>query len=510
MTTVAPQRACYEAAVDKVSATLRTFGVLLGLWVILAVIGIATGVVPIGERASVDAPPETDGGVDGGGVAEPEMEDGGAEADGGPRGRSDAGSPTADGASDTTDPDPAAAPEDGAEPPASDLTAAPAVDHGARWSVCAASSEPSLAVADVFGDARPEILVGCADGWHVLGLGAAGPTRVAVFSVTEAPAGQHTVAGPAGLGDVDGDGATDLVLPLARLADTGASRGGGLYWIPRDGFGGIREPVTLAPITAVAVALGGLDANAGAEIVAMNRANALAQLPSEAWVFAGGAAPTRAAALVTGLNGSAVGITDIDRDGHTDVIALGDGRVDLHFGDGAGAFERSHTLSLEGAREIGLGDLDGDGGADLVVLGNGLRWIRAGALEGMEPHGVDGVPANLRGLQVVDADGDGAVDLLGWDHPRLVFLRQRGAVDFEPRTAFTLAGGSFGPRRHRVVDLDSDGAIDDLVLLGTSAAPDAPVELLLLNDALEGSEFTPTADARAVPDAPLVLRATLR
>jgi len=32
--------------VDKVWATLRTFGILIGLWVILAAVGLVTGVVP--------------------------------------------------------------------------------------------------------------------------------------------------------------------------------------------------------------------------------------------------------------------------------------------------------------------------------------------------------------------------------------------------------------------------------------------------------------------------------
>lgn len=487
---------------DKVWATLRTFGVLLGLWVILAVVGIITGAVPLEglrRRAPTeDAPdataaaPPADGGVAAAG------DDGGAEA-----AEAEAAATSAAERPDAG-PGEAAAADVAPDAPAASTVAA------ARWSVCpAGAADPSLAAVQVFGDGRPELVVGCPDGWHVLGLGPGGPARVAVFSAGAAPAGQRTRTGPAAAGDVDGDGHPDLVLPMARETEEGASRGGGLYWVPRSAYGGVRDPVALAPIAAVDAAVAPLDGSAGAEVVAMNRANALAQLPSEAWAFGGGAAPTRQAALVTGLGGLAVRVGDLDRDGRADVVALARGRVDLHFGDGRGAFPRSHTFALNGAREIALGDLDGDGGADLAVLGDGLRWIRAGALEGMEPRGVDGVPATLRGLQVVDANADGKLDFAGWDHPRLVVLQHRDEVDFVPRTAITLAGGPFGPRRHRLTDLDTDGATDDLVLLGTTAGDDAALEVVLVTDALGGAELTPENEARPVPDAPLVLRAAL-
>jgi hypothetical protein len=389
--------------------------------------------------------------------------------------------------------------------------AADATPQTARWSVCPSSTaEPSLAVAQIFGDARAEIVVGCPDGWHVLGLGPEGPTRVARFVAAEPPSGQRNRTGPPAIGDVDGDGTADLVLPLARETDEGATRGGQLVWIARDAFGGIRDPVALAPIAAVDAAVGPVDGSAGGEIVALNRANSLAQLPSEAWVFGGGAAPTRLAALPIGLGGLSVRLDDLDRDGHPDVIALSAGRVDLLFGDGQGAFPRNHSLELEGAREIGLGDLDADGATDLAVLGdNGLRWIRAGAVGAMEPRGVDGVPATLRGLQVLDVDGDGKVDFAGWDHPRLLILRHTDELVFEPETALTLAGGPFGPRRHRVADVDGDGQSDDVVLLGTTAGEGSPLEIVVVVDALGGAELSPADEAREIPDAPLVLRAQL-
>ncbi|HEY8431906.1 MAG TPA: FG-GAP-like repeat-containing protein, partial [Sandaracinaceae bacterium] len=136
-----------------------------------------------------------------------------------------------------------------------------------------------------------------------------------------------------------------------------------------------------------------------------------------------------------------------------------------------------------------------------------LWWIRAGALDGMEPRPIEGAPTSLRGLSVQDADGDGKLDFVGWDHPRLVVLRQQGEVEFALETQLTLAG-AMGPRRHLWLDLDADGATDDVVLLGT-ASDDGPLELVLVTDVTGGVEIAPSDDVAPIPDAPLVLRARI-
>lgn len=462
----------------KVWATLRTLGILLALWTILAVVGLIAGVIPLDGfgGAAVSAPEAPDAGV--------------TEADAGAA-LADAGTPPGDaGPSIEADPE---------IPPARSITAP-------RWIVCAGTEEPSLSAVQLFGDERPELVIGCGDRWEVVAMAADKPARVATFTAPGAPAGQRTRTGAAASGDVDGDGHADLVLPLAFETEQGATRGGGLFWIPKDERGGIREPVALAPIAAVSARVAPLDGRDGAEVVAMNRANALAQLPSEAWIFGGGSAPARRATIPAGLAGVRVEVGDLDRDGHADVVTLGRDRVGLGFGDGQGAFARTHSFTLEGAREIALGDVDGDGGVDLAVLGAELRWIPAGPLAAMDPREVAGAPAGLRGLSTGDVDGDGKLDFIGWDHPRLVVLRQADDATFQLEPALTLTGDALGPRRHLLLDADADGRADDLVLLGTSA--EGAIELVIALDALEGGELAP-GEATPLPDAPLMLRAAL-
>lgn len=474
---------------NKVWATLRTLGILLALWIILAAVGLIAGVVPLSfldptpSDATSEAMP-TDASADAGVDA----------VDGGSADESDLAALVDAGVADPERADPERA-EPAREPPL-------------RWIVCAGGAEPSLSALQLFGDARPELVVGCGDRWEVIAVGPSGPSRIATFHAPAAPTGERARTGEAASGDVNGDGTIDIVLPLAFETEQGASRGGGLYWIARDGFGGIREPVALAPFAAVSAAVAPLDGSVGAEVVAMTRANPLAQLASETWIFNGGASPSRRGIIRAGLDGLTVDIADIDRDGHDDIISLGRNRVGLAFGDGRGHFTRTHTFTLEGAREIALGDLDRDGGVDLAVLGDGLRWVPAGPHAEMTPRDVEGAPAALRGLSIADVDEDGRMDFVGWDHPSLVVLRQGDEQAFALDITLTLVGGTFGPRRHRLADLDGDGRADDLVLLGTSG-DGASTELMLILDAFGAGELSPAPEARPLPDAPLMLQAPL-
>ncbi|MGF1468655.1 MAG: FG-GAP-like repeat-containing protein [Sandaracinaceae bacterium] len=517
---------------QRVLSTLRTLGVLLAIWAGLALWAFAAGVVPPPDRAETLAIE----GADGSAGEAPDGSEGGASADGAEAAEPSAASASTgatEGPTEAASAEPArplGAPSEaspGGRAPTPAGSGGPATAAGTsvgsaepaaspsrevpRYTVCPNGGlDPSIAAGQLGGDERPELASGCADRWVVIGLGAAGPERVAEIRTPEPPASQRSRLGAAAFGDLDGDERDDLALPLLFETDAGASRGGLLAWIGRAETGAIRTPATLATISAAEVRLGALDAAAGADLVVLNRTNVLAQLPSEVWVFRGGPSPTRSAALALGTDGRDLAVADVDRDGFEDVLAVSRDRLDLHFGDGEGRFKAQHRFELPGARESAVGDLDGDGATDFAVLDGGLRWFRAGPLDVMEPRGVDGVPAGLRGLQIIDATGDGKLDFTGWEHPRLVVLRHRGELSFEARDGLRIAGGPFGAMRHLVLDLDGDGATDDVVLLGRATGEAAdPLELVLLVDATRETEVVTAPSPRPLPDAPLVLRTAL-
>lgn len=472
----------YRGPVKALRAVLQTFGVLLGIWVALAIVGIATGAIPglpWSQREATDAPvADVDAGM---------ADDAGVDAI-----ALDAG--TAEIIAEVI--------VDGGPPPLPRI-------HRDRWVVCAEPAmAPSLAAVDLVGDARAELVVGCGDHWEVLAVSGSVPSRVSRIDAPIVDAEGAPGTGPAIAVDFDGDGARDLVLPFASYGAGGATRGGGLYVVPRDRFGGFDAPRALAPIAALAVAAGAIDGDATSDLAVLNLANPFARLPSEAWVFLGGASPARRSVLRTGPAATAIALVDLDRDEKLDVVVAtsDEARVDVFFGDGTGVFPRHHTLSIAGAAGLTTGDVDGDGGVDVIVEAAGAIVVRARERDELETTRVETIPGTIRGLRAMDLDGDGRAELVGWDHPRLV-VTSVGAEPAELRTLLELGAGDFGPRRHELVDLDGDGA-RELVLLGVSAIDgERQLELVVVPGNERG--VIDVGDRRAVEDAPLMLRVPL-
>jgi hypothetical protein len=466
--------------VNALRAMLRTFGVLLGIWVVLAVVGLAFGVIPgvPGYRGGGT----TDGG-DGGDVAPEALADGGLD-------------PGPDGGV--------------AEEAVADAGLALPRLRRDRWIVCPEPAmAPSLAAVDFTGDGRAELVVGCGARWEVVAVIGGTPSRIARIEAPAVDDETSPATGAAVAVAFDANPSLDLLLPFARYGAGGSTRGGALYVLARDEFGGFDGARALAPIAAVAIASGAIDGDSTTDVAVLHRANPFARLPSEAWVFLGGASPARRAVLRSGTASEALAMIDMNRDGKLDILigSSEESRLDVFFGAGNGTFPRHHTLAIPNVVSIAAGDVDGDGAADAIVEAGGVVIVLARP-EGtaLEAARIEAVPATARGVEAADLDGNGDVEIVAWDHPRLVVI-DVAADRAEMRALVELGPGEFGPRRQRLIELDGSGA-PELVLLGTSAIDgERALELVIVPGAERG--IVDVGERRPVEDAPLMLRVPL-
>jgi len=498
-----------SGAVKRLLGGLGALGVLLGIWGVLVAVGLLFGAFPpirgaVG-RAQTDAP-DADADAD----ADPDagIADAGADAartSATPTRTIDASALTPQAEEDGTAPQ--------ADAPVVVVLAPDSADAVLRTTVCDASTRrPGLALLQLIGDPRPELAVSCGDTVHVLALdprgpgGALVPVRVATFSISAVGTEPDTalVARATGAGDVDGDGAPDLVLGFADPADR--ARSGALFLVSRDASGAFARPRSLGPIAAIGVAVRALDARAGAEILALHRAQAASRRASEVWVFGGGAAPSRVALQRVGVGAEAFTIADLDRDGHDDVlVATSDGpRVDVLFGDGATAFPRSRQLAVRGAREAVAADVDGDGALDVVLGGDATLLVRAvESADAIEARPIEAANG-LRLLAAGDVDASGARELIGYLHPEIVAFTGLAGATPTRRTLRILHAGEPMPVAIAVGDLDADGHAELVTL--ARASEESPFEIVIVPVGA-----TPLAQqASALIDAPLVLHVTLR
>jgi hypothetical protein len=425
----------------------KTLGVLVALWLILGVIGWAAGAFPLVGGEPTDDDADAFAAIDDAGVAS--EDDASAE-------RVEADDAWVD------------------EPDAGRSEALSIA------SVCTAPPTPTWAIGDLVGDARAEIVVGCASGIDVLAwpVGAA-PTRIA----HAAPSRAATLI-DAMIGDVDGDSASDLVLALDI----------GLVLVPRDASGGFGTPRTLAPSRNGALALGALDTTPGLDVAVVHGADPRAEL----WLYRGGPTPVRTDTTPAPVGTAALVVIDLDVDGHLDLVAVGAQQILLAFGDSRAQIARTRSLTPGGRGAVVI-DVDGDAAPEIVVERDGGACVLDPSPTLADAGECTPLPSIDASARSLTAAGDA---LLGVRHPDVVAWHAG-----ETRTIATLATTRFGLHR---VTRDPEG----LVLLGSSeTAPTSPdavaTRTIELARASEGSLLTEREERTDVVDAPLVLTIAL-
>ena len=311
----------------------------------------------------------------------------------------------------------------------------------------------ALVVADVDGDGDADVLAGTGTGLRLL------RNTNGVLAIVNLDA---LAASSLAVGDVDADADLDIV----------ASGGDATRLLRNDGNGQFIG--TALSIPAEHVLLGDLDGDGRADLVTMEAA-------ALAVHFAGGSDFLRDAQRLDDAALAAI-LTDIDRDGDLDLLAVLADELRARAGSLRGTFGTT-TLASDGTQAPGvsnataLGDLDGDGDDDLVVGGDGddLVLLNDGngtfTFSGLTRHRL-GAGRTSAGA-IADMDGDGDLDVVTVE--RLVT-----GVTSRWRAWFNDGSGGFvqsldlphsqtdDARAVALGDVTADGSVD--VIVGCSGA----------------------------------------
>jgi hypothetical protein len=354
----------------------------------------------------------------------------------------------------------------------------------------------SIAIADVNGDAIPDLVVvnqcvsngNCTSGSVTVLLGNGDGTFQSAVTYGSGGQASHSVV----IGDINADGKPDLVV-ANQCANSSICANGVVSVLIGNGDGTFQQAVGYGTggQFAYSLTLGDMNGDGKMDVMAINQCAASSICANSVAVLLGngdGTFQSPVAFAVGGAQASSIAAADVNGDGKLDLVVsnqcansatCANGAVVVLLGNGDGTLQAPLTYGMAGSQAVSatVADINGDGNWDLIVANqcadincaSGSVSVLAGNGDGtFQPalsYGSGGTLANA--ISAGDLSGDGISDIAvanqcisstNCSNGNVAILLGNRDGTFQP--AATYSSGGVNAVSVALADVNADGKLD--------------------------------------------------